>query len=84
MRRGSVPHGLTGTQADFAFCHLDMWPPWLLQQEERVYGNLTLFWPEVIGVNSAHSLLARTGHIPPSNRRGADKCGELMGIFCVQ
>lgn len=44
-----------------------------------MYGSLTLFASEVIGVNSAHSLLAATGHIPPSKSKGPEKCGGAHG-----
>lgn len=38
-----------------------------------------VFGSEVIGVNSAYSLLAKTGHIPPSNSKGTEKCRGAHG-----
>lgn len=46
-----------------------------------MYGSLTPFASEVIGVNSTHSLLAATGHIPPSKRKGTEKCGGARGYI---
>lgn len=53
----------------------------MLQQEERVYGSLPLIASDVIGVNSAQSLLARTDYIPLSKSKGTEKCGGTHGYI---
>lgn len=82
IRRGAVPCDHAGAQADFSFCHLNMWSLWLWQQEERVCGDLPVFWLRSDRCQFCSQPLARTGHISPPNSQKAEKC-ESSWMYSV-